>query len=314
VPRRLSLSLPISGLIVLTLGTAPLVGQAKASLQDDVRRKFEMELARINDDFEGVFGAQFVDLTTGEKISLNADYVIPTASAIKVAVLVELFRQADAKPGFLKQQRPFLPAAAGGGGMARLISPESSLSLEDIAKLMINLSENNATNILIDELGMQNVNALIGTLGLTKMKLQRRMLERDKQARGEDNISSPADAATLMTKIAKCDLPISKASCDRVRQILEIPQPDHPGKDPHIPNNVPIAFKWGGNTGVSTAWAIVDLPGRPYVFAIMTSYGSDNAPAVRAASAAGFGYFSLLAGANPYGGRVTVEPTRGRPR
>lgn len=300
---RFRRAMQLSGIVVMTLGAAPLYGQA--SLQDDVRRKFENELSRINEDFEGVFGVQFVDLETGEKISLNADYVTPTASAIKVAVLVELFRQADAKPGLLKEQRPFTAnEATGGGGMARLIGPGSSLSLEDIAKLMINLSENSATNILIDEVGMQNVNALIATLGLKTMKLQRKMLERDKQARGEDNLSSPADAATLMTKIARCELPLSRASCDRVRQILEIPQPDHPGKDP-IPNNVPIAFKWGGNEGVSTAWAIVDLPDRPYVFAIMTSFGRDNATAVRAASAAGFGYFSLLARANAYGGRTS---------
>jgi beta-lactamase class A len=302
--------LQAAGLVVLTLGATPLYGQ---SLQADVRRKFEHELSEINEDFEGVFGAEFVDLTTGEKVSLNADYVIPTASAIKVTILIELFRQADAKPGFLNEQRPFTAAAAGGGGMARLLSPASSVSLEDIAKLMINLSENNATNILIDELGMQNVNGLIASLGLTKTKLQRKMLEREKQARGEENISSPADAATLMTKIARCELPISKASCDRVRQILEIPQPDHPGKDP-IPNNIPIAFKWGGNEGVSTAWAIVDLPGRPYVFAIMTSFGMDNATAVRAASAAGFRYFSLLGRANPYGGRTSGGGTARSPR
>jgi beta-lactamase class A len=291
------------GIIALTCGTAPLVGQE--DLQDDVRRKFEVELSRIDASFEGVFGAQFVDLQTGATISFNADQVTPTASAIKVAILIELFRQADRKPGLLTEQRPFSAnEATARSGMARLLGPGSSLALEDIAKLMINLSENSATNILIDEVGMQNVNALIVSLGLRTMKLQRKMLDREKQANGEDNISSAADAATLMTKIARCDLPISKASCDRVRQILEIPQPSHPGKDP-IPSDIPIAFKWGGNAGVSTAWAIVDLPGRPYVFAIMTSFGTDNAPAVRAASAAAFGYFSRLAGANPYGGRVS---------
>ena len=299
------------GIIALTVGTAPLFGQE--DLQDEVRRKFEMALSKIDDDFEGTFGAQFVDLNTGEKIGHNADYVTATASAIKVAILMELFRQAEKKPGLLAEQRPFRAnEATSRSGMARLISAGSSLSLEDIAKVMINLSENSATNILIDEVGMQNVNDLIGSLGLTTMKLRRKMLDRDSQARGEENVSSPADAATLMTKIARCDLPISKASCDRVRQILEIPQPDHPGKDP-IPSNIPIAFKWGGLAGVSTAWAIVDLPGRPYVFAIMTAFGSDNAPAVRAASAAGFEYFSLLAGANPYGSRVAPE-RNARPR
>src|SRR6185503_2253301 len=144
---------------------------------DDVRRKFELELAKIDAGFEGVFGAQFVDLNTGETISINADNVTATASAIKVAILIELFRQADAKPGLLKEQRPFTAnEATARSGMARLISPGSSLALEDIAKIMINLSENSATNILIDEVGMQSVNSLIGTLGLKTMKLQRKML------------------------------------------------------------------------------------------------------------------------------------------
>ena len=309
-----------AGILALSLGTAPLLGQERegraqpdARLLQDVRRKFESELAQIDADFEGTFSAQFVDLQTGEKISYHPDYVTPTASAIKVAILVELFRQADAKPGLLKEQRPFAANEnTARSGMARLISAESSLSLEDIAKVMINLSENSATNILIDEVGMQNVNTLIGSLGLPTMKLRRKMLDRVSQARGDENVSSPADAATLMTKIARCDLPLSKASCARVREILEIPQPAHPAKDP-IPNNIPIAFKWGGNTGVSTAWAIVDLPGRPYVFAIMTSFGDDNAPAVRSASAAAFRYFTLLAGMNEYGGRVTPE-RNARPR
>lgn len=298
-------------LLALSLITSPLAAQE--NLQDDLRRKFEAELSKVDDGFEGTFGAQFVDLNTGEKIGHNADYVTATASAIKVAILIELFRQAESRPGLLSEQRPFRASeATSRSGMARLISPASSLAIEDIAKLMINLSENSATNILIDEVGMQKVNDLIGSLGLPTMKLRRKMLERDKQARGEENVSSPADAATLMTKIARCELPMSKASCDRVRQILEIPQPDHPGKDP-IPGNIPIAFKWGGLEGVSTAWAIVDLPGRPYVFAIMTAFGKDNAPAVRAASAAGFEYFSLLAGANSYGSRVTPE-RNARPR
>lgn len=290
---------------VLTLATTPLLAQV--DMQRDLRNKFEAELKKINDNFEGIFGAEFVDLSSGQKISINADNVMPTASAIKVPILIELFRQADQKPGLLREQRPFSPnEATGRSGMGRLLGPTSSLSLEDIAKLMINLSENTATNMLIDEVKMENVNRLISGLGLTRMKLQRKMLQSDLQARGEDNLATPAEAATLMTKIAQCELPVSKASCERIRQILEITQPAHPGKDP-IPNNIPVAFKWGGNEGVSTAWAIVNLPDRPYVFAIMTTFGSENATAVRAASAAAFGYFSRLARANPYGGRVSAE-------
>lgn len=286
---------------------APACAQSQTSPHADLRAKFESKLGEINRNFEGAFSAVFVDLTDNATVQVNPNMVLATASTIKVPILIELFRREDAKPGFLKEQRPHAVSGGfGAGGMARLIGKDSSLSLEDTAKLMINLSENNATNILIDELGMENVNKLIASMGLKTMRLQRKMLDRDSQAMGRENIASAADAAALMTRIARCDLPVTKDSCARLQTIMEIPQPDHPGKDP-IPNNIPVAFKWGGLEGVSNAWGIVNLPDRPYVYVIMTSFGTDNATAVRAASAAGFDYYSRLARANPYGSRVSAD-------
>jgi beta-lactamase class A len=284
---------------------------AQVDMERELHAKFETELKDINRNFHGVLGAEFVDLTDGQKISLNADTVFPTASTIKVAILLELFRQAEQKPDLLKQQRPFAARdGTGASGMARLLSAGSLISIEDIAKLMINLSENTATNLLIDEVGMDNVNRLISTLGFSHMKLQRKMLAREAGARGQENIATPAEGAALMTRLAQCEVPVSKASCDRARQILEIPQDPHPAKDA-IPRNIPIAFKWGGLEGVVNGWAIVSLPDRPYVFAIMSTFGEDDgAAAVRAASEAAFHYYSRLARANAYGVRNSLDVVR----
>lgn len=286
---------------------APAQAQDHTDAHKELRAKFEAKLGEIDKGFEGAFSAVFVDLTDGTVVQVNPNMVLATASTIKVPILIELFRREDAKPGFLKEQRPHAVSDGfGNSGMARLIGKDSALSLEDTAKLMINLSENNATNILIDEVGMESVNKLTGAMGLKTMRLQRKMQDRDSQAIGRENIASAADGAALMTRIAKCGLPVTKESCARLRAILEIPQPGHPGKDP-IPGSIPIAFKWGGLEGVSNAWAIVNLPDRPYVFAIMSSFGTNNAETVRAASAAGFDYYARLARANAYGSRVPAE-------
>ncbi|MGE3332020.1 MAG: serine hydrolase [Rhodospirillaceae bacterium] len=285
----------------------PAHAKTQADPHKDLRAKFEAKLGDINEGFEGAFSAVFIDLTDGSKVEINPNMVLATASTIKVAILVELFRREDAKPGYLKQQHSYdVSDGFGRGGMANLIGKDSMLSLEDIAKLMINLSENNATNILIDEVGMESVNKLTAVMGLKTMRLQRKMLDRESQAMGRENIASAADGAALMLRIAKCDLPVSKESCARLRAIMEIPQPPHPGKDP-IPANIPIAFKWGGLEGVSNAWGIVSVPDRPYIFVIMTSFGTANENTVRAASAAAFDYYSRLARANPYGSRVAAE-------
>ncbi len=287
---------------------------AEADLRAQVKEKFEAKLRGIDASFDGVLGAEFVDLTDGQTVALHADATFPTASAIKVAVLIELFRKAEANPGLLQQQRPFAANEhTADSGMARLIGSGSSLSLQDIAKLMINLSENTATNLIVDEVGMDNVNRLTASMNLKSMRLQRKMLESEAQIENRENLASPQDAASIMTLIARCEIPVSKASCAAIRQIMEIPQPPHPAKD-SIPKDIRVAFKWGGMEGVSVGWGIVSLPQRPYVFAIMTTYGKEpqSAATVRAVSEAAFDYYSRLARANLYGARVFMPQPKPR--
>jgi beta-lactamase class A len=278
---------------------------AQVDLKQELKHKFEAELHRVDAAFDGVAGAEFIDLTSGEKIGFNSGAVLPTASVIKVPVLIELYRQAESKPGLLTERREITAKTqAGGSGLLKMLGDgTSALAVEDLAKFMINISDNTAANMVIDEVGMDNVNKLIGSLGLKQMKLKRRMMDSAAQARDDDNVASPAEGAEIMARIARCELPVSKESCGKIRRILEIPQEPHPSKDP-IPRQIPIAFKWGGNEGVSTAWAIVNQPGRPYVMSIMTTYAGDAAPTVRALSAAAWTYYSRLARANAYGTRV----------
>ena len=297
------------GLILLCATGSCLLAQT--DLSRELRGKFESELKDIDSRFDGVFGASFVDLTSREKIGIHDDNIFPTASTIKVPVLIELFRQADQNPAILRKQLPVTSKTqvAGSGILKILGDGTSSLALGDLARLMINLSDNTASNMVIDAVGIVNVNRLIESLGLKTMKLQRRMMDSASVVAGRDNISSPADAAAIMTRIAQCDLPVSKAGCNEIRRILEIPQSAHPAKEP-ILRNIPIAFKWGATEGVAAAWAIVNLPDRPYVFAIMTTYGADADATLRAASDAAWRYYSRLARANEYGDRSPLDAVR----
>src|SRR6266481_548126 len=74
---------------------------AQVDLKQELKRKFEAELHRVDAAFDGVAGAEFIDLTSGEKIGFNSAATMPTASVIKVPVLIELYRQAESKPGLL---------------------------------------------------------------------------------------------------------------------------------------------------------------------------------------------------------------------
>ena len=95
--------------------------------------------------------------------------MFPQASSIKIAVLAELYRQAQA--GKLKltdlytvQANDLVPDSYIMGGLTPGVT---RITLRDLATMMVAVSDNSATNVLIDRVGMENVNALMDSLGLT---------------------------------------------------------------------------------------------------------------------------------------------------
>jgi beta-lactamase class A len=301
-------------LAACALAAAPAAAQAphRAILKE----KLVQELTRISNDFDGVMGVEVVDLTDSSRIGVNENLVFPQGSAIKIPILLELFRRADRDPSLLGSRHSISKATrTGGSGVLQLFTDGGSeLSNEDLAILMITLSDNGATNILIDALGMDSVNRTMASLGLKQTKLQRRMITPASSARGEENISTPAEAATVMARLSRCELPLSKKSCDRVREILELPKSE--AVRAVIADDITVASKPGGIVGVSTSWALVELPDRPFVITVMTNYGGgDGDTAIREAAKAALAYFTRLQRATPYGTRVprsVFEATRTR--
>ena len=199
---------------------------ALAGAQDEhrqiLRDKFQSGLEEITGAYEGVAGLHIIDLTDGSRFAVSDELVFPQASAIKVPILLELFRRAEAEPGLLSKRIEMTDKVrtAGSGVLQILTDGGSALSVEDYAIYMIVYSDNTATNVLIDELGMDAVNALSASLGAANTKLQRKMIRPEDSVVGNENLSTPSDGALIMEEIATCDLPMSKASCGRVREIL----------------------------------------------------------------------------------------------
>jgi beta-lactamase class A len=275
-----------------------------------LKDKLQSELAQIVDGYEGVVGLHLIDLTTGDRFAIRDEMVFPQASAIKIPILIELFRRAEEDPDLLGRRVVLTDdvRAGGSGVLGVLTDGGSALSLEDYAIYMVVHSDNTATNVLIDALGMGAINTLSASLGATNTLLQRKMIRPEESARGKENLSTPRDAALIMEKIATCDLPVGEPSCHRIREILEFFKPG-PIRTP-IPESVPIAFKPGDLTGVSTVWGLVDLPDRPYVIAVMSNYGGDGRAITEAISASAYDYFSRLAGVTEYGTRVPLAVKR----
>jgi len=275
-----------------------------------LRAKFERDLRRVADTYDGVLGVATIDLTDSTAMGVNDTLVFPQGSAIKVPILIELFRRAEHEPGLLRARQTMTTAArTGGSGVLGFFSDSgSALSNEDLAVLMISLSDNTATNMLIDLLGMDSVNRTLASMGFTRTKLQRKMIRTPEMIRGQENISTPTEAAAIMARVARCQLPMTAASCARVRAMLELPK-DEPVRSV-VPPNIRVASKPGSVEGVATSWALVELPGRPFVVTVMTNYGDTDRgnDAIRQIARLALDYYGKLAGATPYGARVPVRP------
>ena len=278
---------------------------ADSPLRPILARQLQRQLDSLASASTGVVGIAIEDLTTGERFAVNDSLTFPQASAIKVALLLELFRQSDTGALALTE-RVEVPASqqVGGDGVLQSFADRgSALSLHDLAILMVTLSDNTATNVLIQRVGMANVNRLLSGLGLGEIRLGRPMMRPDESARGNENLATPRAASRLMARLARCDLPMSRRACNDARRMLEIPKSGTVADA--LPADVPVAWKPGSLDGVATAWALVRLRGRPYAMAVMVSYGDAHVDdVVRSAVRLTHAYFARLASVTPYGVHV----------
>ena len=307
--RRIARHIALANVLLLGV-LAPTSVSAQAAratppLQRELARHFQRRLDSLVLASPGVVGVAIEDLTTGERFAVNDSLAFPTASAIKVPLLLELVRQADVGMLRLDERVEVRRASrAGGDGVAQYFSDGgSAITLRDLAVLVSTLSDNTATNILIDRVGMARVNALLDSLALPEMRLRRLMIRPAESARGNENVATPRAGARLMVRLARCELPMRRAACDEARRLLELPK--RGTVSDVIPEGVPLAWKPGGLEGVSTAFALVRLRGRPYVMSAMASYGGEHADeSIRAIVRLTHAYFGGLASVTPYGVRV----------
>lgn len=124
--------------------------------------------------FRGQMGVAAINLRTGDTIAIDADERFPTASTIKVAIMVEAWQQAAA--GGLPMDAVIELREAskvGGAGILRGLHDGLALTITDLIHLMITLSDNTATNMLIEKLGTARINARLDSYGLRQTRLFR---------------------------------------------------------------------------------------------------------------------------------------------
>ena len=279
-----------------------------------------LAITGVEQQLDGVLGVAILDLNSGEQLLVRPDEIFPQASSIKIAVLAELYRQAQQsahgasgkatlKDRYVVRAADIVPDSAILGGLTPGVS---SLTNRDLATIMVAVSDNSATNILIDRVGMDNVLDLTKSLGLAHTQLRRKMMDLQAAAQGRENISTPREMMQLLQQLYQGKV-IGAPLLDDFFNVLAT------SKDSWIPRELPadlkIADKPGELEGVRNDSGIVFLKNRPYVICVMTTYLANERAgeeAITRISRLAYGVFDRLSRASDLG-RV-VSPGNGGAR
>jgi len=274
-----------------------------ASKQQILWQKLESAIGDVDRGLDGVLGVAIEDLTSGQRFLLRGNEVFPQASSIKIAVLAGLYRQAQS--GKLNLNDLYTVQAsdlvADSSIMGGLTPGITRVTLRDLATMMVAVSDNSATNVLIDRVGMENVNSLINSLGLANTRLRRKMMDLKAAGEGRENISTPQDMMVLLEGLFRGKV-LGKAMTDDFFKMLSTPKSSFIPRD--LPEGLKIANKPGELEGVRNDSGLVFLANRPYIICVMTTYlrrERDGEEAIGKISAAAYRMFDRLARASEYG-------------
>jgi beta-lactamase class A len=224
---------------------------------------------------DGVISVSILDLTSGEQILIHADELMPQASSIKIAVLLELYRQDQAgkvklTDEYVVRSEDLVPDSDIMGGLTPSVT---RITLRDLATMMVAVSDNSATNVLINRLGMESINATLSSTGLKQTRLQRKMMDLKAAEQGRENVSSAREMTELLRQVFQGKL-LDRAHTADFWKVLST------HKDSDIPRDLPetlmIANKPGSLEGVRTDSGVIFVPNRPFAISVMATYLRDE--------------------------------------
>lgn len=255
------------------------------------------EIYRLLSELDGSVGLFIKDLTDGETLEIDPERVFPSASVIKIPMLALLLRDVqEGRVDWTARRRIASVNRVGGTGILCELSEDYEPTVEELATLMIVLSDNIATNEIMDIVGIERVNAFCRELGCPNTRLMRKMLDFEAIKKGYNNYMCAGETGRLLERIANEEF----VNADVSRTIMRIMERQQcrnklPSLLPTIPNYAPeevkrnvadgsvlVANKTGELIGIQHDVGIFTLPGgRRYVIAMFTGDLASDAAGIQ---------------------------------
>jgi beta-lactamase class A len=223
-------------LLVLTCACLPvclLLGQ-----QTDALQRIDQRVKAKIGGFQGKVSAYAKNLSTGVSYGILPDKPVRTASTIKLAIMVECFSEAaESKLKWTEPIKVTEDEKVSGTGVVQELSDGVELPIRDLMHLMIVVSDNTATNLILNRIGGNAVNARMAQLGLRQTRLMRKILgdganlkpqpsgvteegAKPENKRWGIGRSSPHDMVSILEKLYRGEL-VNKAASDEMIAVLK---------------------------------------------------------------------------------------------
>lgn len=226
-------------------------------------------------EYKGNIAVVIKNLNTDSSIIINEEEIFPSASTIKLLIISALMKEINNGLIGIEDEITLLNKyKCGGDGILKELNEGNSFTIREIATLMIILSDNTATNILIDLLGMDKINAMAKELNLKNTQLRRKMMDSEAVKMGKENITTAKDMCHILELIYKGKV-VSEECSGTILDILKRQQVG--GRiNLYLPEDIVIAHKTGDLDKLEHDVGIIYHPYSDYIICVLTKNVETN--------------------------------------
>lgn len=262
---------PVTLFLLMALSSSTGFSQFKTD------RKLENQLKELLDSFHGTAGVYVRNLKTGKEAAINADTIFPTASIVKVPILVGIFKKID--EGIYTYHQPLIyrdSIARGGSGLMQFFKDSTPTDLRTLVSLMLSHSDNTAA-VWCEKLagGGVEINSWLEDHGFQFTRVNARTAGREKMNKQYGwGQTTPREMANLLVMIREGKT-ISKAASEQMyRDLTDVFWDEYALSQ--IPPYVQEASKQGMVNDSRSEAVLVNAPHGDYVFYIATKNNKDQ--------------------------------------
>jgi beta-lactamase class A len=234
--------------------------------------------------FSGVAGVVVKDLDKNWEINANKGLRIPSASMVKIPIMMSYFYAANEKKLSLQDAVEIRNSdKVAGSGALKFEMPGKAFTIEELIGRMITESDNTAANMLINRLGLDSLNAYFKKLGLKNTNLSRKMMDFKERKQGVENYTTVGDISYLLEQLYRGRFLNAEASRQCIEILARQKMKDRIPKK--LPAGIIVAHKTGLENFLCHDAGIVYTDKGNFLIAVLTKHRNRTAQEAKSAIA-----------------------------